>query len=103
MERIGAPLDLSTVVLIQGKTFHTRSSAALRTIAMMDWPYRGLSVFWLLPYPLRDLGYNMVAKVRYRVFGKMDSCREPSGDFRKRFIEYRPEEEAPIDPISGRG
>ena len=101
MQRVGAPLDLSTVVLIQGDTFHTRSSAALRTLALMDWPYRALSVFWVLPSPLRDFGYAMVAKYRYKVFGKTEMCREPSGDFRKRFIDYRPDEEADADPISG--
>ena len=88
-------------MLIQGQTFYTKSSAALRTIALMDSPYNALSIFWLIPYPLRDFGYAMVAKYRYKVFGKTDACRVPSGDFRKRFIDYRPEEEEEPDPIRG--
>ena len=38
-----------------------------------------------------------------QVFGKVDECRKPSGDFRKRFIDYREDEEAPIDPITSAG
>ena len=101
LDRIGAPTDLSTLVLIQGDHFYTRSSAALRTLAIMDWPYKALSLLWIVPSPLRDFGYVCVAKVRYRVFGKRDECRVPSGDFRRRFIDYRAEEEGEADAISG--
>ena len=103
LARVGAPLDLSTVVLIQGDTFTTKSTAALRTLALMEWPWSALAAAHVLPAALRDWGYDLVAAHRYRVFGKVESCRVPSGDFRKRFIDYRPEEEEPADPISAGG
>ena len=84
LTRVGAPVDLSTVVLIQGDKFYTKSTAALRTLALMDWPYSALAAFHALPQPLRDFGYDMVAKYRYKVFGKVEACRVPTGDFRKR-------------------
>jgi len=102
LRRVGAPTDLSTVVLIQGDKFYTKSTAALRTLALMDWPYRALSAAHVLPQELRDVGYGLVAKYRYKVFGKVESCRVPSGEFRKRFIDYRPEEEGEANPISGK-
>lgn len=101
LQRVGAPVDLSTVVLIQGDAFYTKSTAALRTLALMDWPWCGLSVAVLLPQPLRDYAYDLVAKYRYKIFGKVESCRVPTGDFRKRFIDYRPDEEGDVDAISG--
>ena len=79
LERVGAPVDLSTVVLIQGDTYYTKSTAALRTFALMDWPWRGLAAAALLPQPVRDHGYDLVAQYRYRVFGKVESCRVPTG------------------------
>ena len=100
LRRVGAPVDLSTVVLIQGKSFYTKSTAALRTMALMDWPWSAIAAAHAVPQPLRDFGYDLVAKYRYKVFGKVESCRVPTGDFKKRFIDYRPEEEA-ADPISG--
>jgi len=98
LERVGAPTDLTTLVLIQGDTFHTHSAAALRTLALMDWPWRGLSALSIVPAPLRDFGYRVVAKSRYQLFGKADQCREPTGDFKSRFIDYEADPED--DPIS---
>lgn len=85
-------------VLIQGDQFYLYSAAALRTMAVLDWPYRALSVFSLVPTPLRDFGYRFVARHRYRVFGKQESCRVPSGEFKSRFLDYVPDAS---DPISG--
>ena len=98
LERIGAPTDLSTLVLIQGDRFYVQSAAALRTMAVLDWPFRALSVLSLVPSPLRDLGYRFVARHRYRVFGERESCRVPTGDFKSRFLDYVPDA---ADPISG--
>ena len=53
-----------------------------------------------MPVVVRDYVYKLVAQHRYKVFGKTDECRVPSPEFRRRFIEYRPEEEA-ADPVSG--
>jgi predicted DCC family thiol-disulfide oxidoreductase YuxK len=103
LERIGAPTDLSTLVLVQGDAFHTHSAAALRTMALLDWPWAALSVGILVPSPIRDLVYRLVARHRYSIFGKADQCRVPAGDFRTRFIDYNPDEEGPHDPISGVG
>ena len=101
LARIGAPTDLSTLVLVQGDRFYLYSDAALRTLAVLDWPYSAVAAAVLVPRPLRDFGYRLVAKYRYRVFGKTESCRVPTGEFRRRFIDYRPEDEQPADPISG--
>eukprot|EP00411_Alexandrium_monilatum_P013350 CAMPEP_0175280978 /NCGR_PEP_ID=MMETSP0093-20121207/50855_1 /TAXON_ID=311494 /ORGANISM="Alexandrium monilatum, Strain CCMP3105" /LENGTH=205 /DNA_ID=CAMNT_0016576087 /DNA_START=22 /DNA_END=636 /DNA_ORIENTATION=- len=101
LRRVGAPVDLSTVVLIQGDRFYTKSTAALRTLALMDWPWCALSAAYVLPAALRDFGYDLVARYRYKVFGKVEACRVPTGDFRKRFIDYLPEEEGEVNPITG--
>jgi len=100
LARIGAPTDFSTLVLIQGDQFYLYSSAALRTMAVMDWPWRVLCVFTLVPSPIRDTVYRFVAKHRYQVFGKTEMCRIPTGEFRKRFLEYEHSEDV-SDPILG--
>jgi predicted DCC family thiol-disulfide oxidoreductase YuxK len=102
LERIGAPTDLSTLVLVQGNAYYTQSAAALRTMALLDWPWAALSVGIIVPSPIRDMVYRLVARHRYQVFGKADECRLPSGDFRTRFIDYNPADEAQPDPISGK-
>lgn len=100
LERVGAPTDLSTLILIQGDRHYLYSTAALRTLAVMGWPWRGLAAFSVVPAPVRDAVYKLVAAHRYHVFGKTEECRVPSPEFRRRFIDHRAEEEE-ADPVSG--
>ena len=86
----GGEEALSTVVLVQGKKVHVRSSAALRTLAAMDAPWKYLSVFIVIPAPIRDLVYRVVAEHRYTVFGRVENCRLPTEAFKARFIDPLP-------------
>ena len=58
LERVGAPSDLSTVVVVQGNKFYTRSTAVMRVLALLDQPWRSFSLFYFLPSILRDTGYR---------------------------------------------
>jgi predicted DCC family thiol-disulfide oxidoreductase YuxK len=40
----------------------------------------------LVPPPLRDVGYSLVARYRYRIFGKKETCRLPTPAERGRFL-----------------
>ena len=84
--------DLSTMLLIDDKGVHVRSTAALRVLRGCGLPYSLLAATLLaaLPRPLRDLGYKCVAAVRYRVFGQDDgsSCRRLTKTMRKRFLDH---------------
>mmetsp|Transcript_3943 Transcript_3943/g.5691 ORF Transcript_3943/g.5691 Transcript_3943/m.5691 type:complete len:193 (+) Transcript_3943:51-629(+) len=88
LEKIGAPTDLSTLILVQGDTFYLYSAAALRTFALLDQPYRSLAAAHVLPEWIRDAGYKLVARHRYRVFGRSETCRTPDPDFKSRFLGY---------------
>lgn len=79
---------LDTVVLLDGESWHIRSSAIVRTF----WKIGGLwsilgTLLWLIPKPLRDLGYKIIARSRYRLFGKKETCRLPTVAERARFLE----------------
>ena len=63
-----------------------RSTAALHLVAALTGPCRLLAVFRLVPRPLRDLVYDLVARVRYRVFGRHDACPVPDAGDADRFI-----------------
>ena len=88
LERLGAPTDLSTLILVEGDEFYLYSSAALRTMALMDHPWDKLSAAYVIPEFVRDFVYKIVARNRYWVFGKSEKCRAPSADFRSRFLGY---------------
>lgn len=80
----GKELD-SVVYLRQGKAY-TRSSAALHIAADLGGVWSMLSVFLLVPRPLRNLVYDVIAKYRYRWFGKRESCMLPTAELKGRFL-----------------
>jgi predicted DCC family thiol-disulfide oxidoreductase YuxK len=77
---------LATVLLIEDGRVYDRSSAALRIARRLSglWPL--LSVFRIVPRPLRDLAYDRLARHRYRWFGRTEACRVPTPDLRNRFL-----------------
>lgn len=81
-----APLPDSMVLLHRGRV-RTRSGAALAVARLLPWPWPLWSVFWIVPYPLRDLLYAFVARNRYRWFGKRSSCWVPTPALRARFLD----------------
>lgn len=82
--------DLQTVVLYEKKedkiTLYTRSDAALRIAQYLGGIYELALVFRIIPKRIRDLFYSLIAKYRYRIFGKYDTCPIPSKEVRERFV-----------------
>lgn len=72
--------ELNTLVLLDEahRTFR-RSAAVVRILWRLSraWQVLG-TLLWLVPLPLRNLGYRIVAANRYRWFGKSDACRLPT-------------------------
>ncbi|MGA9768219.1 MAG: DCC1-like thiol-disulfide oxidoreductase family protein [Blastocatellia bacterium] len=64
-----------------------RSNAALRVASYLGGAWKLLLFFRIIPRPVRDFFYDLMAKYRYKFFGKYDSCMLPSPDVRSRFLE----------------
>jgi predicted DCC family thiol-disulfide oxidoreductase YuxK len=56
----------------------------MRTLEGDRW---WLPAFRIVPNALLNLGYGLIARNRYRVFGRYERCLAPSAEFRKRFID----------------
>lgn len=78
--------DIDTVVYIEDGRVHQRSRAFVRLARQLPYPWRALSWLWIVPRPLSDLAYRLVARLRYRLFGKFDTCKIPSPEERARFL-----------------
>lgn len=80
------PSEIETVVYLrQGEVF-LRSRAAVLAMAELPYPGKALSWFRFLPTWLTDFFYGIVARVRYRVFGKYEQCPVPPAEARSRFL-----------------
>ncbi len=76
-----------TIILVEGRRCTVRSTAALRIARRLSGAWPLLSVFLVVPAPLRDAAYRLVARNRYRWFGRRDACRLPTPDLRRRFLD----------------
>ncbi|MFZ5942370.1 MAG: thiol-disulfide oxidoreductase DCC family protein [Bacteroidota bacterium] len=74
--KLAGPLP-DTLILISGEEILFRSRAALRISAQLRFPWNLATVFYLFPRFLRDPLYDLIARNRYRWFGKRESCYLP--------------------------
>jgi predicted DCC family thiol-disulfide oxidoreductase YuxK len=72
------PTTLESVVLVDSDRVHLRSKAFLYVAKYLTRPWRWAYHLRWLPAFLLDLGYRVIARIRYRVWGKLDSCQRPS-------------------------
>jgi predicted DCC family thiol-disulfide oxidoreductase YuxK len=85
-DRPGLP-DSMVVLGAGGETF-LRSRAVLHTLKRLGGLWRVLaSVMALVPRPLRDAVYDLIARVRYRLFGRAkEACPLLPPELRSRFV-----------------
>lgn len=75
-----------TMVYIRHGRAHLQSDAFLHIVRLLRWPWPVLGSAWLIPPLLRNSAYNVIARNRYRLFGKRSRCFVPTGDWCGRFI-----------------
>ena len=67
--------DADTVYLLRNGRFYARSAAAVRCLLYMRWYYKmWFPVLWLIPLPLRNIGYRVIAKYRHMFFKRPSEC-----------------------------
>lgn len=64
-----------------------RSDAALALLGALGGAWSVLAALRVLPRAVRDVVYGLVARNRYRIFGRLDACELPRPEWRDRFIE----------------
>jgi predicted DCC family thiol-disulfide oxidoreductase YuxK len=79
-------LPMDSIVLIENKKVYKRSTAVLRISKKLNGLYPLLYGFIILPTFIRDTVYNLVARNRYKWFGKKDSCMVPTPEIQRKFI-----------------
>ncbi len=78
--------DFDSFVLIDEGKVYKKSSASLKVMSYLPWPWKPAQIFWIIPTPFRNAIYDFVAKNRYKWFGKKEECMIPTPELRKRFL-----------------
>ena len=76
-----------SATLIYNDTAHLKSSAGLHVLFHLGGIYSLAFMFIIIPEYIRDFYYDIVARNRYKWWGKKESCMIPSEDIRNRFLE----------------
>ena len=67
--------DADSVDLIRNGKSYIRSAAGIRCLLYMKWYYKmWFPVFWIIPLPIRDIGYRIIAKYRHKFFKRPTEC-----------------------------
>ena len=89
--RIGVPtpqaVDPDSIIVIADGHAFERSDAALAIAARLPFPWPMFAVFRIVPRGLRDWLYRIVARNRYRWFGKSETCMMPTPELHARFLD----------------
>lgn len=79
--------DTDSFILIENNIPYYRSTAVLRVCKNLNKAWKLLSVFRIVPRPIRDFMYNRIANNRYKWFGRQESCMLPTPELRSRFLD----------------
>lgn len=79
--------QFDTFILIEGENIYTMSDAAIIIAKNLSGPVKLISMLKIFPKSFRDWGYSVIARNRFKLFGKRDSCRLPEPGEKDRFIQ----------------
>ncbi len=87
LEKIDLDKNLfDTFILVDEDKVFTKSTAAFKISKELGGIWKYLYLLIIIPKPIRDLIYSIIADNRYKFFGKRDACRIPTEEERKKFL-----------------
>ncbi len=84
----GLKIDgLQTLLVVQGERTWQHTAAIFQVLHQLGWPWRLAWIAWPIPSFLRDAAYRLVARNRYKIFGRSPTCILPPKEFAARFLD----------------
>ncbi len=78
--------DINSFVFIFENQCFIKSSAGLHVLKELGGVWKLFYALIIIPVPIRDYIYSLVVRVRYRLFGKRDTCMIPAPGIKQRFL-----------------
>ena len=79
--------NLDSIILLENGKFYQKSTAILKIAKQLNGLWKLNYGFLIIPKLMRDFIYDIIAKNRYKWFGKREFCMLPTGDMKLRFLE----------------
>jgi len=87
VKTLGIDEEIDSIICYDNGTLHYKSTAILKILRSLGGVWILTSIFYIIPKGVRDFIYDIIAKYRYDIFGKMESCRMPTEDEVALFID----------------
>lgn len=84
---LGPDIQVKTIIYLRNQQQYEKSTAVLKVLSDLGGVWKASVIFILIPTFVRDAIYDLVARVRYQIAGKRDSCRLPTADEKQRILE----------------
>ena len=78
--------DYETMLVIEDGRLFTESDGAIAIARGLGWPWRAAAAARIVPRPVRDAAYRLIARNRYRLFGRREVCWAPSPEEADRIL-----------------
>lgn len=78
---------IDSIIFYEDGTLYYKSTAILKTFQALGGVWKITAIFYLIPKVIRDFLYDLIAKYRYKIFGKSGSCRMPKSEEVNLFID----------------
>lgn len=80
------PAKMDSILLLKNGKIYQKSRAIFRIAHTLKFPYPLLYIFWIIPYPIRDFFYDIIARNRYKWWGQKEACMLPQPEWKDRFL-----------------
>lgn len=79
--------DIDSIIFYDDNTLYYKSNAILKIFNALGGVWKLTNIFYVIPRVIRDYIYDVIAKYRYKIFGKILNCRVPTKDEEVLFID----------------
>ena len=87
LKQFGLPvIKFESLVLIKSDRYYLKSTGVLKMLRELGGAWKLFYVFIIVPRFIRDFIYDLIAKSRYKIFGKRDECMIPTPELEGRFL-----------------
>ncbi len=87
LSQYNVPKNINSFILVENNKCYYKSTAALQMSKNLKGLWKMPYILLIVPRPIRDFFYGILANNRYKWFGKKEeSCMLPSPEIRKRFL-----------------
>lgn len=69
--------SIQSIVYIENGQAYYKSTAILKILRSLGGIWVYTTIFYIIPPAIRDFIYDIIAKYRYKIFGKLATCRTP--------------------------